>query len=582
MEGRGDRLRSEQIRLLYRSGPIGIVAAMIGAFALAGILYYRGGIPKSAIEVWVLIVIIDVILHLSLIRAYHRATSTASKWNLWARGFTGFALVEGLIWGMTSFRLAVPAALDQHLLIMLVCCAVTSGTITAYGIYLPAFYALFLPATVPFAAVSVLQGGGLSYAIASLVVMFIVAMTLIAAQYNRNVLEILRLRFENLDLAQRLGLQKEAAEEAARAKSRFLAAASHDLRQPVHALSLLVGALRGYRLDGEPGRLLDRIDASVDAMNGLFNALLDISRLDAGIVEPNIQPFRVQTLLDRIHRDYSADAGVKGVSLRVHPCSAIVSSDPVLLERILRNLVSNAVRYTASGRIVVGCRRGKQLTIQVCDTGPGIAAQHQERIFEEFFQLENPERDRSKGLGLGLAIVRRLAPLLDHRITLSSTLNKGSVFNVTVPLTSDSPLEPTAQRPDEEREASSLILVIDDEAAILEGMRSLLSSWGHTVVCARSGEEMLREIQSGPCQADLIICDYRLQGEESGPQVIRRLRSVLDQDTPALLITGDTAPDRLHEARRSGFVVLHKPVANGRLRAAVSNLIRNSKVETLD
>ena len=259
-------------------------------------------------------------------------------------------------------------------------------------------------------------------------------------------------------------------------------------------------------------------------------------------------------------------------------CSAVVETDPVLMERILRNLVSNAVRYTDRGRILVGCRRrGGAISVQVWDTGRGIPKDQHAQVFQEYYQLGNPERDRAKGLGLGLAIVRRLTDLLACRLTLRSELGRGSCFEVTIPL---------AEGPAEEAPVSAglpmamahlLIVVVDDEFAIREAMSSLLTNWGHRVIVAGSGDEAIENLSACPSRPDLLICDYRLRSEENGVDVIERLRSEYNATIPAMLITGDTAPSRLAEAEASGLLLLHKPVPNSRLRAAILNLIASAE-----
>jgi signal transduction histidine kinase/CheY-like chemotaxis protein len=570
---RTDRFRAEQVRMLYRSGPVGVVGGTLGAFGLAVVVLHLGARSLRAIELWLVVMVVTAVVHLLLARAYHRSSSQVTQWRRWAGWFTAVCLIEGLNWGATAIYSASPQDMVSRLLTMALICAITSGSLPAFGFYLPAFYVLFFPATIPFAVVGILQGGLVPYVLALLTVLYILTMFGVCLWYHSNFMETLNLRFENLDLADSLRLQKEAAEEANHAKSRFLAAASHDLRQPVHALSMFVGALRGHEMQPEPRRLLDHIDASVTAMDGLFTALLDISRLDAGEVEPRLQSFAIRPLFERLSRDYVEEAARKGISLRFHASSANVSSDPLLLERILRNLISNAIRYTDCGRVVVGCRRRDRLELQIWDTGRGIPPQHAENVFQEFFQLHNPERDRAKGLGLGLAIVRRLTTLLDHPMTMSSTPGKGSLFSVSLPMTETVDLPEVPGHLPSGAFRRGLILVIDDETAIQEAMRSLLTSWGHEVIWAGSGAEILDKIASCPTRPDLIICDYRLRGEESGITVIRELQSEYNEEIPGLLITGDTAPDRLNEARHSGFLLLHKPVASSKLRAAIGNLI---------
>jgi CheY-like chemotaxis protein/anti-sigma regulatory factor (Ser/Thr protein kinase) len=326
---------------------------------------------------------------------------------------------------------------------------------------------------------------------------------------------------------------------------------------------------------------MQRIEASVAALDSLFGALLDISRLDAGVVEVRKQTFAIGPLLERICRDYEGEASAKGLTITRSASSARVNSDPILIERILRNLVSNAVRYTREGSVLIGCRRaGPGLRVEVWDTGIGIPAAYQQRIFEEYFQLENPERDRAKGLGLGLAIIRRLANLLQCELTLRSQPGKGSCFRVTLPLSADRGPSPEAAAEVEAMERGrGLLVVIDDEAAIREAMASLLQGWGYAVISAGSGEEMLTKLANHPTRPDLIISDYRLRGEETGIQAIARLQSEFNEAIPALLVTGDTAKDRLTEAQASGLVLLHKPVPNGKLRAAIVHLMAASREE---
>ena len=559
--------------ILYRTGPVGVMGAAVAAFVLAGLLQFAGSSAFLGTEVWLVCIVLVVAGHLALCRRYWRVAPADTAWRPWARWFTVFSAAEGR--GVASMSLTTPGQLDQHLLVLLVAATIASGAVAAYGSYLPAFYALLFPAVVPYEIAGVGGHGPFDHAIAMLVLTYIVAIAALAERSNANFLEILRLRFQNLDLVQELRIQKEAAERANVAKSSFLAAASHDLRQPVHALGMFVGALQGHAMNDEMRHLVEHIGSSVNAMDGLFNSLLDISRLDAGVVDTHIEAFPIQPLLARVCRDYAAESQAKGLRLVLHPCSAIVRSDPVLIERILRNLVSNAVRYTDRGRVAVGCRHQNGLSIEIWDTGRGIPLEKQKQVFQEFYQLSNTERDRAKGLGLGLAIVDRLATLLDCPLTLRSELGKGSVFKIGIPL-ADKQLHwaaPASEAP-ESAMPRGLILVVDDEAAIQQAMRSLLSSWGHDVIVAGSCPEMLERIATCSVRPDLIVCDYRLPDDENGIAVVERLRSEYNEDIPAVLITGDTAPDRLKDAQESGLVLLHKPVANSKLRAAIGNLMR--------
>jgi signal transduction histidine kinase/CheY-like chemotaxis protein len=365
--------------------------------------------------------------------------------------------------------------------------------------------------------------------------------------------------------------------EANLSKSRFLAAASHDLRQPLHALNLFAAQLRSERDQVERDRLAVRIDTAVANMNELFNALLDISRLDAGAMSANVSDFPINRVLSRIAAMFASTARDRGLLLRMVACSTWVRSDPILLEQVLLNLVSNAVRYTPTGGVVVGCRhKGATLRIDVCDTGIGIPADDQRNIFREFYQVAAPERGK-EGLGLGLAIVERLSAVLDHSITLASTPGKGSRFSITVPvvptpvIVSAAVLTAGAALPDSLR--GKLIVVIDDDALALEGTGGLLKSWGCRVVTGRSDREALTKLNG--TAPDLIISDYHLQEGRSGIDAIDELRDTLGGDIPAFLISGDITQERVRETHGTAHHLLHKPVNPMTLRAIMSRLLKD-------
>jgi two-component system, sensor histidine kinase len=314
-------------------------------------------------------------------------------------------------------------------------------------------------------------------------------------------------------------------------------------------------------------------------MDGLFSALLDISKLDAGVVAVEKQAFAIGPVLERLCRDHQEEAKAKGVLLVLKRCNAIVYTDPVLIERVLRNLVSNAARYTDRGRIVIGCRRrGEAIAVQVIDTGRGIPLDEQKRVFQEYYQLGNPQRDSTNGLGLGLAIVRRLTSLLECGLSLHSELGRGSRFEVTIPLAEhQSPIVEPEPSMASLAPAKGRVVVVDDEPAVLDATQSLLTGWGYDVVAVSGGDEAISHLSADPAKPTLILCDYRLRDGESGLVVIERIRAKYNEKIPAILITGDTAPDRLAEAKASGLLLLHKPVPNGKLRAGIVNLTLTSK-----
>jgi CheY-like chemotaxis protein len=346
----------------------------------------------------------------------------------------------------------------------------------------------------------------------------------------------------------------------------------------VQALGLFVEQLHGHIKSAEGGRLVQRIDAAVAAMNELFNALLDISKLDAGVLTTEVAAFPVAQVLRRIESTFAAAAGEKELSFRVVPSSAWVCSDPILLERIVLNLVSNAIRYTAVGGVAVGCRRRSEtVRIEVYDTGPGIPEDQQQNIFGEFYRLA--ESGAHAGLGLGLAIVDRLCGILGHPVELASTVGKGSRFSITVPLAAAAAT--TVEAHDTPPVVADvlfgkLVIVIDDDPLVLDGMCGLLRNWGCRVVAVPSPDA----VAGLSCQdlPDLIISDYRLADGHSGIKAIDDLRASFGAPIPAFLITGDTAPERLREAQESGHYLLHKPVRPMKLRAMVYQLLKSRPV----
>jgi len=360
-------------------------------------------------------------------------------------------------------------------------------------------------------------------------------------------------------------------------KSRFLSAASHDLRQPLHALNLFVAQLRSETNGAERARLAGRIDDAVCAMNELFDALLDMSKLDAGILEPTVTQFPVSRILERLETTFAGAAEEKGLRLAVVASSAYVRSDFILLERMLLNLVSNAIRYTQRGGVLVGCRRsGNNLRLEVLDTGAGIPQSEHKEIFSEFYQLEASRTVRQGGLGLGLSIVDRLGRLLGHPVEIDSRIGKGSRFSVGVPLAAgeSKPVIISATQPAvTDNVGGKLVVVIDDDAMVLDGMRGILRSWGCRVIAAGSAAMALDMLAGESNEPDLIVSDFRLADGATGIEAIDALCRSCRATIPAFLISGDTGPERLREARASGYHLLHKPVSPMVLRAMLTRLL---------
>lgn len=374
--------------------------------------------------------------------------------------------------------------------------------------------------------------------------------------------------------------EKEAAEHATIAKSHFLAAASHDLRQPLHALGLFVSGLAQSDVARQEPQLVAQIQSSVDTLQNLLDAILDVSRLDGGNVVPEIDDFPVGRLLERMIRDLSLLARRKGLKLKLRPTDEWVRSDEKIVERILLNLIGNALRYTRAGGVLVSCRRRHDaLLVEVWDTGEGIPEDARQEIFDDYVQLGNPERDRAKGLGLGLAICRRLAAALSIPLGVRSRLGRGSVFWIELPVAqkgiaakpADGGIQAGAQLADSVRIAGT-VLVVEGDALVRAGMEQAIMSWGGSVMLAGNHEEALRLCRESGQVPDLMICNIRLPGLVSGIGLAQELQSEFEH-MGVLLVSADVSAEAQTAARRAGFALLKEPVPPGRLRAALRHLL---------
>jgi two-component system, chemotaxis family, CheB/CheR fusion protein len=374
---------------------------------------------------------------------------------------------------------------------------------------------------------------------------------------------------------------KRQAEQANIGKSRFLAAASHDLRQPLQTISLLQGLLAIKVTDADALTLVARLGETLSAMSGMLNTLLDINQLEAGIVRAETVGFPIDDLLARLKVEFAYHAEAQGLGWRVISNRLAVRSDPRLLEQMLRNLLSNAMKYTVNGRVLLGCRRrGDKLRIEVWDTGPGIPETQLQRIFEEFHQIDNPARERSRGLGLGLAIVERLAALLGHSIDVHSRSGKGSVFAVEVPLGQNDPGRRPRQgqtRVEAGAHRSGAILVVEDEPAVREMLKLLLDGKGHHTTTAADGRKALDLVTCRAIEPDLAVVDYNLPNGLNGLQVIAGLQTLLHHDIPAIILTGDISTDALRQIAHQGCMHLSKPVKANELTDLVQQLLDKPK-----
>ncbi len=373
-----------------------------------------------------------------------------------------------------------------------------------------------------------------------------------------------------------LSLATAEAQAANLSKTKFLTAASHDLLQPLNAARLFVSAVDGDDLSDDTRRLVERIDTSLGSVEELLKTLIDISRLDAGVVTADFADVDIQTLLGSLASDFAPSAATKGLRLAVRPCSAVVRCDVLLLRRILQNLLSNAIRYTTEGGVLLGCRRRPEgLRIEVWDSGPGIPEDQKEAIFGEFHRHSHPQQAEQSGLGLGLAIVERAARAQGLQVGLRSTPGRGSVFYLTVPYgdaTGDDS-KPASAHPAEKGLADTFVVVIENDEDIRDGMKNLLQRWSCQVLTATDTVDALAQLADAELCPDLIVADYHLDCGNLGLQSITALRRHFDQEVPALIITADHSPDVATRVRENGYELLHKPIKPAELRSLMAHLV---------
>ena len=570
--------RKSEIDAHFEVTTFSVGAALTAAVVTVAVMAWAEALQRATAAPWLMTMIALGAVHMGASVVYGRFPATQAHWRAWACLTLAITFLEGLGWGLAPFAIPQAGNLPALMLVMITTLCIATGSTIGAGRYFPTRIIAFVTPTAPYLIYGAFSTDRLVRGSVVLLALFLVALGYLGFAADRAFRREVSMRRRNALLALDLRRQKEIAERANVAKSTFLASASHDLRQPIHALGLYIGALRSAELAPPLRALADKMEASIAAMDRLFAALLDVSRLDASIVEVELETFPLDDLLAAVSEEFREAAHQKGLALTHEPGGLIVRTDRVLLERILRNLVSNAVRYTERGAVRVRSRRrGDKAFVQVWDSGRGIAKEHLPHIFEEYFQVGNAERDREKGLGLGLAIVRRLTGLIGSKVTMRSRVGRGSMFAVSVALGSARDLPAGARSSAATVEgARGLVVVVDDERAVRDAMGSALTGWGLSALAASSGEEALLELEARTTAPALLLCDYRLRAGEDGLAVVARFRERWGADLPAVLVTGDTAPERLAQAHAHRIHLLHKPVTYAKLRAAVNNLIGRS------
>ncbi|SOD25856.1 Signal transduction histidine kinase [Variovorax sp. YR752] len=570
-----ERVLREQVAAVHANAPAAYLADFLTAQSLGIGLF---------VATWRWQVLLWMALHLALTlrrayRRYQRSPDAAAHPEYWARFNARNVLLRSCVWGLAPW-LCVPPGRNLGLWVMVIVmmmggCAGGALSLAVLKRNIPRF---IVPSMASLTLALAWRGDSTHLFLATGCLLYMCVMIMFALQHHRLLTAALTMRFEKEALAEQLSHQIAATQRVSEEKTRFLAAASHDLRQPLHAIALF-GAVIEKKLKGtEEWNHAVRLMDAVGTLGDSLDILLDISRLDAGEVAPQIRPVELNPLFLALNNVFVAQAADRDLQLRLRATPCWVLSDPQLLQRLLSNLVDNALKYTTRGGVVVAARaRGPLVWIDVCDTGIGIADEHLGRIFDEFYQIGNPGRDRAQGLGIGLSIVQRLSRLLAHPLQVRSRLHHGSRFRLVLPAVTASGVVPLAACPGAASPLPQRVLLIDDEAAIRQAVIGLLQAHGVTIDAVASeaeAEAVLVQAAHGSTPVEVLLCDVRLADGADGLAAAQRLSARFSPGLQVLLITGETAPQRQRQMLDSGLQVLLKPVAADRLLQALASLTR--------
>ncbi len=580
-----DRVDHDLIQALYAQGPLTtLIAMVIGGIVVIGLW---NAVPEHWLYGWYLLVMANQGARLWLVSAFRRTRPEAAQLQVWARRYTIGMAVSAAIFGSLAVAIFPDAGPTGQVLLAITACGMAVGSITANAFHPPAMFAYPSIMLLPLLLRMTFEGGINNWLLAVCVLFFLSVILVFGKRQAELMRRSITIGHENADLIEELRLKTTQAESAQRkaeqaslAKSQFFAAASHDLRQPLQALGLFAASLRETKRDADDARRIDQILASVDTLESLFDELLDISKLDAGYVKPVPVHFAVRPIFEQLENAYAPLAIRNGLELRFESNDAVLFSDSVLIERVLGNFIANALRYTLQGSVTVRCiRHGAHYRIEVSDTGPGIPLHEQERVFDEFYQLGNPERDRRKGLGLGLATVKRIGQLLGAPIGLRSVPGKGSEFSIEVPAGDRSAIAPARDalsQADVDTLRDKVIGIVDDERDVREGLIEILGLWRCMPVAAATVAELRQKLDASGTIPQALIVDYRLRDHENGATAITELRRHYGKDIPALIVSGDTAPEIFKLMQQHKLPLMSKPVRASRLRAALQHLLSNT------
>ncbi len=577
---------AEEVQGAFDYMPASLAGNVAGMSVIT--LLFWSSTSRGVMVAWLVAFAVMLLSRLFLAQRFKRVVVSAeADWQRWRRWWNIGTLSSAAMWGATAWVFYPRGESIQQVGLIITIYTLSVAVVPVLATQPTVFLAFGALCFLPMAARIASEGTAYGYQLAGILLLVFSLTTVLARSYRQALRRAIDLKLRGDELLDQVRIEKQAAEDARReaevanrAKTQFFTAASHDLRQPLHAMGLFAEALRQKSHDAEVAHLVNSINESVDALEGLFSELLDITRIDSGGVEVNPDHFEIGSIFRKLRLHFEPTAFEKGLALRMRGAQHVVHADPLLVERILRNLVSNAIRYTNDGSVLVSCRRrGDHLLLQVWDSGVGIREEQQAQVFEEFYQVPNTERvlpHQRKGLGLGLAIVKRLADLMGAPLRLRSQPGRGTVFSLELPLgkavRQAMPL-PSGKGPTGITLDGRLIVVVEDEPAVLAGLEALLKGWGATLAAfdsVTSCKAWAESCDPALVKPDLLIVDFRLEHGLNGVDAIVALRSRFGQKVPAIVVTGSTMTGHEQEAHDKDFHLLIKPVVPHKLRAMIA------------
>ena len=571
-----DYLGLKQANALYRNMRVLVISSIFVNALLVLVMWPQ--FNKRSLLIWFAVCCFVAVARWWSTKSFTSESTNQDNYRhrLWVHAF--WSTLNGATWGSAALLFQDPGAPIYSVFLICALTGYISVTILSNTLYLPQFYGFILSATLAFILSYLILGSGFYAVLCGYAILYSSVMIVFGRIANRNYIESKRLEFENKELLLKVTNEKQLADKANADKNQFLAATSHDLRQPLHAMGLYIDALEPRMQNSTDVDIVSKLKQSGQALNDLLYGLLDISRLDAGVLSNKPEHTSLSKLIERLLEEVEPQLRESGLELQVDVSDQhYVYADPVLLTRVARNLLSNALKYTAKGFVKITSKRADDnsngsIVLAFEDSGVGIPANKIDSIFSEFTQLQNPERDRNKGLGLGLSIVRRLCKLQNIEYRFDSQVGKGSCVTLNL-ANGDKALAPLQIKSKTSMVTNLAILVVDDEQAIRDAMSMMIQSWQCTPLIASSQLDALNLIHEHDDSIDLIISDLRLRENDNGVNVICAIREELNHNVPAIVLTGDTAVERIELAHSANIVLMHKPIQADVLREQVASLI---------